>query len=248
MTRVPLAPGYDISRVLKGGWQLAGGHGAIDVDAALRDTDRYVDAGVTTFDCADIYIGVEALIGRWRQTRPAAAARVQIHTKYVPDLDRLPTHSRADVVRGIARETARAPTGHQRPGVLDSGRLGHGERRQERQRLRFSPALYQHLGEQDEEPALPQSVALRARAPQPFLGAGFGGLQQALLQALIAALLQTRERGCARAGRRQEQQARETSHLGRPSPCTDAAMISPLGGDLSTTRSIVSVRSSGSTT
>ena len=107
MTRVQLAPGYDISRVLKGGWQLAGGHGSIDVDAALRDTDRYVDAGITTFDCADIYLGVEALIGRWRQTRPAAAARVQIHTKYVPDLDRLPKHSRADVVRGIDRSLRR---------------------------------------------------------------------------------------------------------------------------------------------
>ena len=111
MTRVLLAPGYDISRVLKGGWQLAGGHGAIDVDAALRDTDRYVDAGITTFDCADIYIGVEALIGRWRQTRPAAAARVQIHTKYVPDLDRLPAHSRADVVRGIDRSLQRLGLG-----------------------------------------------------------------------------------------------------------------------------------------
>jgi aryl-alcohol dehydrogenase-like predicted oxidoreductase len=107
MTRVQLAPDYDISRVLKGGWQLAGGHGAIDVDAALRDTDRYVDAGITTFDCADIYLGVEALIGRWRHTRPAAAGRVQIHTKYVPDLDRLPTHSRADVVRGIDRSRQR---------------------------------------------------------------------------------------------------------------------------------------------
>lgn len=107
MTRVPLARGYDISRVLKGGWQLAGGHGAIDEDEALRDMDRYVEAGITTFDCADIYVGVEALIGRWRRTRPAAAARVQIHTKYVPDLDRLTTHSRADVVRGVDRSLRR---------------------------------------------------------------------------------------------------------------------------------------------
>jgi aryl-alcohol dehydrogenase-like predicted oxidoreductase len=32
---------------------------------------------------------------------------VQIHTKYVPDLDRLPTHSRADVLRGVDRSLAR---------------------------------------------------------------------------------------------------------------------------------------------
>jgi aryl-alcohol dehydrogenase-like predicted oxidoreductase len=107
MTRATLAPGYDISRVLKGGWQLAGGHGTVDVDAALAGMDRYVAAGITTFDCADIYTGVEDLIGRWRKTRPDAASRIQVHTKYVPDLDRLPTHSREDVVRGVDRSLGR---------------------------------------------------------------------------------------------------------------------------------------------
>jgi aryl-alcohol dehydrogenase-like predicted oxidoreductase len=107
VTRATLAPGYDISRVLKGGWQLAGGHGAVDEHAALAGMDRYVAAGITTFDCADIYTGVEELIGRWRQTRPAAAAQLQVHTKYVPDLDTLPAHSRADVVRGVDRSLTR---------------------------------------------------------------------------------------------------------------------------------------------
>ena len=107
MTRTALAPGYEISRVLKGGWQLAGGHGAVDVDDALDGMDRYVAAGITTFDCADIYVGVEELIGRWRQTRPAAASQIQAHTKYVPDLDRLQMHSRADVVRGVDRSLRR---------------------------------------------------------------------------------------------------------------------------------------------
>ena len=107
MTRATLASGYDISRVLKGGWQLAGGHGAVDPDTALADMDRFAEAGITTFDCADIYTGVEELIGRWRRTRPAAAAAVQVHTKYVPDLDRLSTHSRADVARGIDRSLQR---------------------------------------------------------------------------------------------------------------------------------------------
>lgn len=107
MTRATLAPGYDISRVLKGGWQLAGGHGDVDVEAALAGMDRYVEAGITTFDFADIYTGVEELIGRWRKTRPALAPRIQVHTKYVPDIDRLPTHSRADVERGVDRSLGR---------------------------------------------------------------------------------------------------------------------------------------------
>lgn len=107
MTRSTLAAGYDISRVLKGGWQLAGGHGAVDPHTALADMDRFVEAGITTFDCADIYTGVEELIGQWLRTRSSAAAAVQVHTKYVPDLDRLLTHSRADVVRGVDRSLQR---------------------------------------------------------------------------------------------------------------------------------------------
>jgi aryl-alcohol dehydrogenase-like predicted oxidoreductase len=107
--RVQLAPGYTVSRVLKGGWQLAGGHGTVDMRPALADMDRFAEAGITTFDCADIYTGVEALIGEWLKRRVAqgAAVPVQVHTKYVPDLDRLPTHSRADVVRGVDRSLTR---------------------------------------------------------------------------------------------------------------------------------------------
>ena len=104
--RVELTPGYSISRLIKGGWQLAGGHGPIDSCEAMADMDRFANAGITTFDCADIYTGVELLIGRWLSARRDAGA-MQVHTKYVPDLDRLPTHSRADVVRGIDRSLER---------------------------------------------------------------------------------------------------------------------------------------------
>jgi aryl-alcohol dehydrogenase-like predicted oxidoreductase len=107
--RAQLAPGYSISCLLKGGWQLAGGHGPVDTAAALADMDRFVGAGITSFDCADIYTGVEALIGAWLKRRRAqgSARPVEVHTKYVPDLDRLPTHSRADVGHGIDRSLAR---------------------------------------------------------------------------------------------------------------------------------------------
>jgi len=111
-TQVPrarLADQYSISRLLKGGWQLAGGHGEIDAAAALDDMDQFVEKGITTFDCADIYQGVEALIGDWlrRRRHTGRTVPVQVHTKYVPDLDRLSSHTRADVTRGVDRSLAR---------------------------------------------------------------------------------------------------------------------------------------------
>src|SRR4051812_59511 len=100
--RRELAPGYSISRIIKGGWQLAGGHGRIEHETAIADMSRFVDAGITTFDCADIYTGVEQLIGDFlramRQQRGSSfAQQVQVHTKFVPDLDALATLSRAQV-------------------------------------------------------------------------------------------------------------------------------------------------------
>jgi len=32
-----LRPGYVISRVIRGGWQLAGGHGPVDAATAIED-------------------------------------------------------------------------------------------------------------------------------------------------------------------------------------------------------------------
>lgn len=110
--RLELLPGYSISRLVKGGWQLAGGHGAVARDQALDDMQRFVEAGITTFDCADIYTGVEELIGaflaRLREREgPAAAARVQVHTKYVPDRAALATLTAQDVARAIDRSLRR---------------------------------------------------------------------------------------------------------------------------------------------
>jgi aryl-alcohol dehydrogenase-like predicted oxidoreductase len=106
--RVTLAPGYSVSRVIKGGWQLAGGHGSINHAAALADMERFVDAGLTTFDCADIYLGVESLIGEYlARRRQHSGAPVQVHTKHVPDADRLARHSRADVRLAIDRSLTR---------------------------------------------------------------------------------------------------------------------------------------------
>jgi aryl-alcohol dehydrogenase-like predicted oxidoreductase len=86
-----LRPGYRISRVIRGGWQLAGGHGDVDRAAAVADLVASAEAGITTFDCADIYTGVEELIGAARRAyadRHGAEAlkRLKVHTKFVPDL------------------------------------------------------------------------------------------------------------------------------------------------------------------
>jgi aryl-alcohol dehydrogenase-like predicted oxidoreductase len=89
IARFPLAGDYTISRIIKGGWHLAGDHGAVDADQARRDMATFVEAGITTFDCADIYTGVELLIGSFCQTYPAYAKRIQVHTKFVPDLSDL---------------------------------------------------------------------------------------------------------------------------------------------------------------
>jgi aryl-alcohol dehydrogenase-like predicted oxidoreductase len=105
--RIAIGPEYEISRVIKGGWHLAGDHGAIDREQAVHDMAAFVEAGITTFDCADIYTGVEALIGRFRARYPALASEVQIHTKFIPDLDALRQVDSAYVERSIDRSLTR---------------------------------------------------------------------------------------------------------------------------------------------
>ena len=105
--RFEVEPGYDISRLVKGGWHLAGGHGRIDRAEAIRDMAAFVEAGITTFDCADIYTGVEELIGDFRAARPSLAPLIQIHTKFVPDLRRLGRMTRGDVERIVDRSLRR---------------------------------------------------------------------------------------------------------------------------------------------
>lgn len=108
---IELRPGYSISRVIRGGWQLAGGHGPVDRDETIADMIAFADAGITTFDCADIYTGVEELIGAFRseylRLRGAEALAAQhVHTKLVPDLSRLATVDRA-YIRGIVETSLR---------------------------------------------------------------------------------------------------------------------------------------------
>ena len=111
--QVTLADDVAVPRLIVGAWQLSEGHSSKQPD---RDTiiDAWLamaDAGLTTFDCADIYTGVETLLGefvqRARQRGGPAAANIRIHTKFVPDRDVLPGITKQYVERIIDRSLTR---------------------------------------------------------------------------------------------------------------------------------------------
>lgn len=110
--RINLTHDYSVSRIIKGNWQLAGGHGRIDREKAINDMFEYYDAGITTFDCADIYTGVEEMIGSFlKQMRiersKSEADKVQVHTKYVPNKSVLGKISYKDTRTSILRSIRR---------------------------------------------------------------------------------------------------------------------------------------------
>jgi aryl-alcohol dehydrogenase-like predicted oxidoreductase len=84
----------------------------VEVASLNEDFLAFFDAGITTLDCADIYTGVEAIIGDFRrhlanERGVEAQARLKVHTKFVPDLDLLPRLSFADVEAIINRSLSR---------------------------------------------------------------------------------------------------------------------------------------------
>lgn len=91
---------------------MAGGHGQVDQRQAIEDMRCFAEAGYVAFDCADIYTGVEELIGHFieknrQQFSSGALPPVRIHTKYVPDLDILPTLSKTYTQKIIDRSLQR---------------------------------------------------------------------------------------------------------------------------------------------
>lgn len=95
--------------VIHGCWQFARGHGAgWDRAAAFAALDRAAETpGPIFLDCADIYTGVERLVGDWMEARPATAGRVVVHTKLVPDLETLPVLDRSQVRSIVLRSRER---------------------------------------------------------------------------------------------------------------------------------------------
>lgn len=79
-----------ISRILNGMWQVAGGHGDIDPETAISEMFSYHDAGLTTWDMADIYGPAEEYFGKFRQRLEKQRGedetkKVQAFTKFVPN-------------------------------------------------------------------------------------------------------------------------------------------------------------------
>ena len=107
--RVTLAPGYSVARTINGGWQLAAGHGAgtRPTSVVVEELLRLVAAGFTTFDCADIYTGVESLLGQVTRKARGFGRAVEVHTKLVPDQSALPNLDRAYVTGVVDRSLSR---------------------------------------------------------------------------------------------------------------------------------------------
>eukprot|EP00879_Flechtneria_rotunda_P028661 GHRR01030867.1.p1 GENE.GHRR01030867.1~~GHRR01030867.1.p1 ORF type:complete len:268 (+),score=101.36 GHRR01030867.1:3-806(+) len=85
--RVELADGLEVSKVIRGCWQLDGQHkGDQPSDrtagaAAIEDLDLFCRAGMFTFDTADNYGPSEAVIGQHMRLNPATAYRTKALTK-----------------------------------------------------------------------------------------------------------------------------------------------------------------------
>jgi aryl-alcohol dehydrogenase-like predicted oxidoreductase len=108
--RYDLAPDLSICRVLNGMWQVSGGHGSIDPQAAVEAMFAYHDAGYTTWDLADHYGPAEDLIGEFRRrlTKDRPGATFEALTKWVPQPGPV---SEAAVSRAIERSLRRMDTG-----------------------------------------------------------------------------------------------------------------------------------------
>lgn len=117
METIELRPGYTVPRLLKGNWQIAEDHSdrEFDENELMEDLITFADAGMTTYVCGDIYVGVEARLGKFRQLYKErygedAARRIKIFTTYVPyflEEENLRNHSYTDVEKIINRSLAR---------------------------------------------------------------------------------------------------------------------------------------------
>jgi aryl-alcohol dehydrogenase-like predicted oxidoreductase len=96
-----------LNRVIIGGWQLAEGHSATAQAEAVQVIEAYYAAGFRVFDCADIYTGVEEVIGNFIRAHGLGPDDIKVHTKYVPDMAALGTLSFAQTEAIIDRSRTR---------------------------------------------------------------------------------------------------------------------------------------------
>lgn len=90
MSKVPLCRmrnGLQIRRIINGMWQVSGAHGPIEEGKAVNEMFSYFDAGLTTFDMADIYGPAEEIFGsflRELESEQGPQAREQVQGKKAP--------------------------------------------------------------------------------------------------------------------------------------------------------------------
>lgn len=113
---VNLAPDYVTPRIIVGAWQFSTGHNVdpASEEEAIDTLTQFIRSGFSTFDCADIYTGVEELLGKLLLRHADQAgnrAGIRVHTKFVPDRDSLATISKAYTERIIDRSLARLGVG-----------------------------------------------------------------------------------------------------------------------------------------
>lgn len=102
-SRIELAPGLSVSRVISGLWQVADmerDDRSLDLDAAAKSMLAYQQAGLTTFDMADHYGSAEDIAGLFGKHH-AGRNRVERLTKWVPE----PGGSTRDVVRSAIQRS-----------------------------------------------------------------------------------------------------------------------------------------------
>jgi aryl-alcohol dehydrogenase-like predicted oxidoreductase len=103
-----LASDLIICKILNGMWQVAGGHGHIDHELAISDMMRYHNAGLRSWDLADIYGPAEDFVGEFRRRlltlKGNEELKIQALTKWVPQLGRI---TRSIVKENVERSLRR---------------------------------------------------------------------------------------------------------------------------------------------
>jgi len=107
--------------IIVGAWQLSTGHHrkSLGFQEAMMALDNVVDLfegqAQVAFDCADIYTGVEDILGKLRSQLRArwgapALGRLRVHTKLVPDRSELADLNRGYITRIVDRSLSRLGT------------------------------------------------------------------------------------------------------------------------------------------
>lgn len=102
----------DISNsIIRGGWQLTPDHlvGTASGDGLAPIIDA-VQNGFRIFDCADIYSGVEELLGEAKTSNEIRGSAIRVHTKFVPDLNKLESINFFEVQEVVDRSLKRLKT------------------------------------------------------------------------------------------------------------------------------------------